>query len=265
MWRILAMKQWNGLMRKEWSTIRMPLMVGVIFLFIGFLLVIVGFGNIAKEQVNLFEASIAFSFFWYFFSTFIPTIVLLILVEKDVKQSDVWLHTPASATKLIGTKAVYAAVIGLIAYAIPSFLNFCFYFFEQPPIRLSELLLIGVIVVTAMYIASLGTMGSVFFMWVLYRLMKPYVKAFAIPLTLSIAVIWTIFHAAFMMSSFYEKYIAVWPIDLSFLKNLQYESFSFHFTAQQSTLFLGSIIFEMTLWLFFIIIGLRLFESKVRL
>ena len=90
------MKQWNGLLKKEWVTMKWPLLVSallgiIVMSFVPHLIV-----NFFGFEVHVFEVALVICFMWAGASVLAPVIALFIMMEREMKRPDVWLHSTAS-------------------------------------------------------------------------------------------------------------------------------------------------------------------------
>ena len=106
------MKQWNGLMKKEWVAMKGWLYgtVGasiLITLVIPYVVPMFLEGNVDALISGLIP-------FWILVSLILPVFVILSSLKKEMGHPDIWLHSPVSIFKLFGSKAVFAALVGVV-------------------------------------------------------------------------------------------------------------------------------------------------------
>ena len=179
------MKQWNGMVRKEWVTMKWPLIVSALvaitvmavfpFLITGFL----------ATEVHVFEFALVICFLWAGASVFAPVTALFTMLGSEMKRPDIWLHSNASIFKLIGSKAFMALMIGVGGLLIPTTVLAVHYALSKSTMfSFDELLFFGTIFIVICFAASIVFMSVGFFFWVINRLQKPYVKGFSIVITI---------------------------------------------------------------------------------
>ncbi|MDW0116635.1 hypothetical protein QTL97_06785 [Sporosarcina thermotolerans] len=120
------MTGWNGLLRKEWMLMR--------YTFIAFIVVFVviavsSFAPLAVGGIfDLVEITNMFSYLQMYFGA----LLFIHSLHTDMKQPDIWLHSPASITQLLASKMLMALLlvgvsnliwsgIGVVAYFIGGF------------------------------------------------------------------------------------------------------------------------------------------------
>ena len=101
------MKQWNGLLKKEWVTMKWPLLVSavlgiIVMSFVPHLIV-----NFFGIEVHVFEVALVICFIWAGASVLAPVTALFIMLEREMKRPDVWLHSTASIFKLVGVESAF--------------------------------------------------------------------------------------------------------------------------------------------------------------
>ena len=264
------MKQWNGLLKKEWILMKWPLLamviIGIAVLTVFPFLFIRTFGL----DVHFYEITLVMSFLWALAGTLVPMGTLLVLLEREMKRPDIWLHSTASIFKLIGSKMVFAALIGVVSFLIPTLVLAVEYNFINLPIfMMGDMFRFGVWFLITLFYASVAVMGFGFFLWVLYRLLKQVIRGFAVPATLLLFVFFIWLAARVGQTELYERIVQVGKVDLSKVATLQtpagesYESgHSLFYTAEFYT---GELVLDVLLMLAMFIGGAVLFEKKIRL
>ncbi|MCM3710586.1 hypothetical protein [Sporosarcina luteola] len=99
------MTGWNGLFRKEWMLMRYSF-IAFIVLFI--VIAVSSFTPLAVGGIfDLTETTNMFSFFQMYFGA----LLFIHSLHTDMKRPDVWLHSPASITRLLGSKMLMALLL----------------------------------------------------------------------------------------------------------------------------------------------------------
>mgnify|MGYP001795354157 CR=1 FL=1 len=112
------MKQWNGLLKKEWLSMNGQFIATIVasVLFI----VLFPFGsNFFNFGLDAMQVSLIMSLIWMVASMFIPTIILLISLGREMHRPDIWLHSKAPIYKMFGSKAVFGVLVGAVNLVIP--------------------------------------------------------------------------------------------------------------------------------------------------
>lgn len=260
------MKQWNGLLKKEWVTMKWPLLssalLGIIVMsFVPHLIAsLFGFG------VHVFEVALVVCFIWAGASVLAPVIALFILLEREMKRPDVWFHSTASIFKLVGTKAFFATLIGAVGLLIPTtVLAVQYALFKSTTFIFNDLLFFGSIFIVIIFTVSITFMSIGFFFWVIDRLIKPYLKGFSIVATIILFIVSSRLYGQFVLSELYEKLILIGPIDLMKIKNPEINVKFIYFEHTETLFYTGEIIFDIFFTVVMFIVAALLFEKKVRL
>ena len=82
------MQQWNGLLRKEWVTMKRPLLVSALFAVATMsFLPIICYVNFGETSVHVFEVALVICFMWAGASVLAPVIALFTMLEKGYEAS----------------------------------------------------------------------------------------------------------------------------------------------------------------------------------
>jgi len=173
------MKQWNGLLKKEWKTMRFSL-----FFVLGLnVIAVILIPLLLNEWLNVprVEASIVVGFLWLMFQTMLAAILLLTSLERDMKQPELWLHSTASIFKLTGAKYASAFIITIMTIVWNGLLLIVSVATgsQQLGVSLGELIQIGSYFAGITVLSTIPYMVIAFFFWTIYQLLKPYLKSFA--------------------------------------------------------------------------------------
>ncbi|WP_339252888.1 hypothetical protein NSQ43_03025 [Sporosarcina sp. FSL W8-0480] len=260
------MKQWNALLQKEWVQWRVQIIV-LVFLMLTGLFMLPTFAKIlVAGEVPVFEITMIISFVAAGACVFVPVIAFATMFNKDMKVPDLWLHSPASTSKLIGVKLFMAAVIGFVYLLVPvAVVAIRYLFTSQPEVIFSELLFAGVLLISAVFVTSIRFMVYGFFFIVIDQLLKPFLKGFSLVITLILFVISARIYGEVTNSVFYDRFIKIGSFDLLEIKSsnieISYDNFLFHNTV----LYVGEIAFAVFFTIGVLYLAITLFEKKVRL
>lgn len=174
----------SGLLRKEFRLIRTSITVVAVVLFLYFVSLFVAATYYRPEDVGFFGfIPIALSI-W-----FVP-IILMQSFEEERKKLHLWLHSPQSAWKLIGTKfmvAFSASVILNVLIIIGVFTFSALYLFDNEQFLLRDwrhYVLLGLGTLPAgSYIAIWLMFG-----WALFHVLKRFLKKLSLPVTIGLLV-----------------------------------------------------------------------------
>ena len=260
------MQQWNGLLRKEWLSMKSLLLVSALFAVATMLFLPMIITGIWGNGAQVFETALVICFMWACACALAPVIALFTMLERDMKRPDVWLHSNSSIFKLIGSKVVFALLIGAGGLLISTIVLALHYALSTPSIlTFNALLFYGSIFVVALFIASISMLCTGFFFWVLYRLMAPSIKGFSMPITIILFFVSLLVAGKIGSSDLYNKVVKVGPIDLLGLKNPKLDVGNGYFEVTGTTFYTGQIVFDTFFIVVAFVVATVLFEKKVRL
>ncbi|MHA6259078.1 hypothetical protein ACXYMX_04085 [Sporosarcina sp. CAU 1771] len=259
------MKQWNGLMKKEWvlmkgwfyGTLGVAVSVFLILPYIVAMILKVSAGEI---RVGLMAA-------WVLFSLVAPFIGLLISLGRETNRPDVWMHSPASIFKLFGSKVVFAGAIGFIHLLLASILIFGQFerSFREMGDTLGEALQVGGTFVFVLTLASLMMMCMVLFVRVLYLVIKPRLKVASIPVLFVFVFLTLQGIEKIVETEFYKKLTSFGPIGSPVENGSTVgNEFSF-FIIDETIIYTGDLLVNVLFSILLFIAAATLFEKKVRL
>lgn len=260
------MQQLNGLVRKEWVAMKGPLLVSALFAVATMLLLPILITRFLGTGAQVFEMALIICFLWAVASVASPVVSFFIMLERDMKRPDVWLHSNASIAKLIGSKVVFALLVGVGGLLIATIVLALHYAFSATSIlTFNALLFYGVIFLVVSFIASISILCIGFFFWVLYRLMEPSIKGFSIVVTIVLFFISLLVVERVRSSDLYDKVVKVGPVDLLGLKNPNLDVGNGYFEVTGTAFYTGQIIFDTFFIVVVFVVATVLFEKKVRL
>lgn len=260
------MMQWNGLLKKEWVTMKWPLLVGALFgiLVMSFFPLLIN--RFLGVEVEVFEVALVMCFIWAGASVLAPVTALFTMLEREMKRPDVWLHSTASIYKLVGAKALMASLIGAVGLLIPTIVLAVQYaLFKSATITFNDLFFFGSIFIVLIFAVSIIFMSIGFFFWVIDRLMKPFLKGSSIVATIILFFISSRIYSLFTLSEFYKKGLLIGPIDVMKIKNPLINVEFIYFEHMMTLFYSGEILFTIFCTVAMFIIAAVLFEKKVRL
>ncbi|MBB4824610.1 hypothetical protein HNO89_001834 [Sporosarcina luteola] len=260
------MKQWNGLLLKEWLQVKWQLIGSFILFGLG----LVGLPLFLSSVVGLlnaspFEIATVVCFVWAAFSIFVPFFTFLMLFYRDMRKPDLWLHSTASIYKLIGVKMVLSTLVGLASFLLAVVVvAIWFLFTKQPFILFDELLFYGSLFISVVFLGSICIMIIGFFFVVLDQLVKPYIKGFSFIVTLLLFLLSSRLYTIFISSRFYEIVILRGKFDVLNFKNQKINLQNSYYEITGTTFYIGEWIFELACLLLLFMVGAMLLEKKVR-
>lgn len=257
------MKQWVGLLKKEWMATK-GLVIGLFiasFLAIGVLPITIWvvFGVEIMSILPL----------WLFFVTFTPTAVMLHVLGKETMQPDVWLHSPASIFKLFGAKLLIAAIVGSLQLVLSLFLLVIQlgFIYDVPNFTFNgQLILTGVFIFLLMFYLSLLIVCIALLFRVVYIVIRPYVRGFTGPVMFGVAIFFLWLLGVITDSAIYQKISSFGTFGyMNEQRIYTSEDESSYFYLGGSNFHLGETLINIGFLAFLFIAASLLFEKKVRL
>ena len=217
--------------------------------------------------LDALEVSLILSLVWMAASVFIPTVMLLISLGKEMNRPDIWLHSASSVFKLFGVKAVFAGLVGFVNMMIPILVIIIEsrFFVHLMDFSFKTILEIGVPMFFIFYMISLLVMCIGLFFGVLYQLMKPVAKGFSIPnvVLLFLFSSWLIERITATVA--YKKISNFGPIKGPWEGGFNTYEESFSFDIDTTPFYVGDILLNLLFAVFLFITAVVLFEKKVRI
>ncbi|BAQ09267.1 hypothetical protein OXB_0795 [Bacillus sp. OxB-1] len=174
------MKSWRGLIWKEWLLLRWG--VGLIAVLSFF--VILG-GPLAIQKLlgvpgSYFSHALVFGGTWIVLHLFVGLFLLFTSLGNEMKQPEIWLHSPVPMAGLVGAKVAFASIVTTASLLWNGLLlGIAFYVSEGGgtiPFEEGVLPLLSVMV--ALFLRSLFVMGLGFFFWSVYQVLHSRIGKF---------------------------------------------------------------------------------------
>jgi hypothetical protein len=269
----MDIKRLKGLMGKEWILLKWGILV-LVFVNITVVLAVPPLINRAFDlPMNTFENVLIISGTWFVFSMFIGVGILFTSLEKEMKQPEIWLHSPAPMWQLVGIKAVFAvAVTALILVLNGVLLSIAFIISDAyGTISRFDGALSMVSVMISIFLKSIYIMGFGFMFWSLYQIGRSRSKGLSVIFT-TLLFFAGIFTGSVIAESFrslellttIKGFGSVKLTDFTFYN--EHNSYFFTGIVQDGVVFsVGGLILYGVLTLIFFAVGAKFFEKKVRL
>lgn len=269
----MDIKSMKGLIRKEWILLKWGILV-LFFVNIAVVLAVPRFINRAFDlPLNTFENSLIVSGTWFVFSMFIGVGVLFTSLEKEMKQPEIWLHSPAPMWRLVGIKAVFAVVVtGLILVLNGVLLSISFVASDAyGTLSRFDGALSMISVMVSIFLKSIYIMGFGFMFWSLYQIGRSRSRGLAV-----ISTTLLFFAGAFTGTVIAELFRSIEILTtIKEFGSVKLTGFAFY-NEQNSYFFtgivpdgvvfsVGGLILYGALTLIFFAVGAKVFEKKVRL
>lgn len=260
------MKEWNGLLRKEWIIMKWLLIVSALVAIVVMTVIPVAIASYFPGEMDVFEVTLVVCLLWAGASIGAPLIAFIIMFQRDMKSPEIWLHSTASIFKLVGSKAFCAVLIGAASLLIPTAILAVHYALVKTSLySFDELLFFGSMYIVMIFRFSIFIMSVGFLFLVIDRLIKPYLKSFSILVTFLLFFLSSKLYGQVESSELYRKMTSFGPIDLSHFEKLSRQTENGYLAINSPVIYSGDIVVNTLLTVFFFIGAAVLFERKVRL
>ncbi|MDO6657980.1 hypothetical protein [Anaerobacillus sp. 1_MG-2023] len=249
------MKNWSGLLRKEFRLSR-TLLLGVTAFD---LLVMIGFFLASARWEVPYLTAIIGAVLTAMHVFFLP-LYLLISLNTEGRNLHLWLHNPQSGARLLGAKLLNGLLALLLSIGIISSLSLLAYNLEPSLIQLpiDNVWLFGFYFLTVIITGSVYMGIWLIFYWTLYQVLKTYIGKWALLLILLIVGFISWFGSWLSGTRLYEVMIEWGYVELPSPLNMEVSQQAFELTVSTFPFAIGNVIFDfitivlvfmMTCWL----------------
>jgi len=265
----MDMKIWKGLLQKEWMISKWEVTT-LFFLNAGigvvFPIIISETFDIAQDVSDALHIFVGV---WMLAHMFIGFKLLFTSLRHEMKRPDIWLHSPRSILQLIGAKVAYAAMITaelLIVGGLTFGLSMMLY---HPSLinSLTEGVLVLLSVVIAIFLISLNVMATGFLLWSIYQILRVRMGSISVVVVLGV-----FFGSAYLLERFrvlniFDTTKAFGPVKFTNAKTfIETEYNMISVIVPEGIVFsIGSLLVYGAITGLFFLLGVALFEKKVRL
>lgn len=263
------MKDWKGLFRREWIHLKWFLLllalVHVLIVLLGPILISKGLGI----PQDFFTISLILSGSWLVFNMFIALFMLLQSLGYELKRADVWLHSPASMLKLVGSKAIFAVTATGASLVFGGILvGISFYLSEsRQELTFSEGALPLLSVLVSLFLYSITLMAIGFFIWSVYQVVRSRMGEWAVIFTIVLVFIALYILEKIRVLAFFSPILKWGPVKMTNVSIFnEQDSYFFTGIANNGVMFtLGGLLLNGVIVALLFVGGSALFEKKVRL
>lgn len=264
----LKRSSWRGLLEKEWVFQKWTV---ISLILLNILITVIETNSVIDRLLNWELSEVTkVSNTWFFLHMYLGLILLFSSLTNEMKQMDVWLHSPKSVFQLVGSKiafSVYAVSCSFLlcgaVISISSYMDGAGSAFEMILSYMSTTL---VLVLNAVFLMMIS-----FFFWSVYQVLKSSLGRVAILLTLILVVMSNVLWAFIWFTDWFQSLREMGPIiDFRMVKSdLPYFAETNFMLAglmpEDAILTVGSLLLYIVLSSALFISGATLFEKKVRL
>lgn len=262
-------KRWKGLFQKEWILMKWGVLAYVLLsafiVFAGPRLI----SSLFEMEYDFFDHTLPLVGAWLAFGTAIGYGMLIPSLGKEMKQPEVWLHSPAPMLQLVGAKAVFVGMMTACLLCLTGvFLVISFLFSEAfGKVDMASGLLALLSAIIAIFLNSAFVMAVGFFFWAVYHAIRSYIGEVSYIVTFALFVGTALGWEKLRVFGLFKAIGSFVPIKAT-STTFYNESDSYYFTGivpEGVITSIGSLLFYGTLTVILFVVGAKLFEKKVRL
>lgn len=171
--------RWRGLLKKEWILMRWQMIafivVSLLICFANLTPVLAGLKNFEHiDPQGLYDMMLRILLI-------IGPVLIVISIEYERKQLDVWLHSPASMFQVLGVKVLVAIIAVVVAMLFTSVLAGITYYYSAPEnaLPLSEAVWLTVKLGATAVVNAIFNTVAVLFVWILLGVIQLRIGNFA--------------------------------------------------------------------------------------
>lgn len=264
------MAKWMGLFKKEWAFMKWKV-IALVLTNAG--LAILSVSHIFYAVPNDFTlGGQLFSEMWVLIHLVIGILLLFQSLGREMKHTDIWLHTPASIWQLVGVKGFFAAFAVMCSLIVCGIIIGISYFVGGGTVAILDgsILLFGV--VAAILLNSINIMALGFLFWSIYQVVNSRIGWLSIFVTIGLFYAWAYLWALLYFSEWFSTIKEMGPIQITgtvtlFESNLVFENnyIFWGLVPEGALLSAGSFLLYVVLTAIYFVSGSMLFEKKVRL
>lgn len=262
------MKQWNGLLKKEWLLMKEWVYGFMVSVAIIVVLLTIGLTVVSIDGLTPTAVIGIAVITWVLVVLFLPLTVLLNSFRKEWDRPDIWLHSEGSIFKLFGSKFVFASLVGLLSIVLPILLlliSFAIFGAFANEFTVTELIIFAVTLFYSFYMTALLIAATGLFLAVLYQLIKPAVKGMAIPILVVLFIAGSWLLEKMKATLLYAKITSFGPIGDPSKEEFYVEKEGFFIGPTEPVVYTGDIVISLLTVFVLFVVAAVLFEKKVRL
>ncbi|MCG7343445.1 hypothetical protein MHZ92_04835 [Sporosarcina sp. ACRSL] len=162
------MNRWSGLFKKEWMLMRMSM------IFFTFSFIVIAVSSFAPAAVGGIVESDELTNMFSTMHIFIGAALFLQSLHTDMKEPDLWLHSPASIAQLLGVKVIAAVILIAGSFLIWTGIAIIAYFIGGIVGIVPDLAILVKVLVNTIFMMSVSLL-----IWVIYKMLAVRVRLLA--------------------------------------------------------------------------------------
>ena len=255
------MRQWSGLLKKEWALMNVAfyITVGAAIIFTSMIPLC---NHLFNWGIEFLEIMIGVSIQWMMLGAGIPIVVFFISLAKEMKRSDIWLHSTASIYKLFGSKVAFAGSVGAVNTIIVLIVNavgLAVSGIPFGPTFISISLLFTMLYLLSLLILCIGS-----FVAVLFQLIYSYAKRLVAPILLLLYFLSMWLVNKISITKFIQGLKSFGPVRGP-SEGVYHFGEDFFMEIDALVFYMGDILMGLVIGVLFFLAAAKLFEKKVRL
>lgn len=265
------MKQWKGLVFKEWMPRRKQFYWSAAALLLALITVPAVLQRVVLHTSSIFQITFTVCMIWAAFSVAAPSYYFIKSIQKELQRPDVWLHSTASVSALISAKMVPGLLAGAASMVITgAVLGFHFLLNGVGEFGIQELAVIGSAFLLLLFLVSIFILAGVYLFFTLHLLFRPYVKSLSLPIVFALTILTVRLYGVLAETTFYQMISHFGKVELDAMNPLHWTSSTGEYEMMDSyqynvDFFTGELLLDTALCVLMFAAASLLFEKKVRL
>ncbi|WP_377890459.1 hypothetical protein [Alkalihalobacillus sp. R86527] len=254
------MKNWSGLLRKEFRVTRTLLLGAMAF----DLLVMVGFFLASARWEFPYLTTIIGGVLAFMHVFFLP-LYLLISLNSEGSKLHLWLHNPQSGTRLLGAKIMNGLLALSVSLGVVSVLTLVAYYTEPSDLQLpiDNVWLLGFYILAVILAANISMGVWLTFYWTFYQVLKTYIRRWALLLVLMLIGLISWFGGWFSGTRLGEVVMEWGYVQFPTAFSMEFSQQEFDFSTSTVPFPIGSVIFDAIILVVIFFITCWLLDRKV--
>ncbi|WP_313236525.1 hypothetical protein [Sporosarcina ureae] len=258
----------GGLLHKEWIVLKWLLALIILLDVVVITLAPLLTKNFAGIPDTLYDTTHIIVGTWFALHIFSGVFMLFVSLKKEMKNLEMWLHSPHPMVQLVGAKVVFAILAALASLFFSSLLaSIVLYVIGDWTMELAwsgVLALISVVLAISIKLVFMTMVG--WFFWSVYKVVNSRTQFFSVPLVFIFFIITFVFWEQLRVSGLFDWLRTIVPVRLTneSFYNEHTSYFFMGFVPNGIAFSLGNLVFYLIISFVLLMIGSAFFEKKVR-
>ena len=259
----------GGLLRKEWIVLKRLLVLIILLDVVVITLLPLLITSVVGRPHTLYDNTHIVVGTLFVLHIFGGIFILFESLKREMRNVEMWLHSPHPIVQLVGAKVVFATLTALGSLFFSGFLASVILYLVgdwKPELAWSEVLaLISVILAISIKLIFVTAVG--WFFWSVHKVVKSRIHFFSMPFTWLFIIIAITVWEQLRVNGFFDWLRTIVPVRLTneSFYNEHTSYFFMGFVPDGVAFSLGNVVFYLFISCLLLMIGSMFFEKKVRL